>query len=167
MRFSSKQIVEILSVIGVIASLLFVGMQLIFDRRVATGEMYASRSESRQANIRSMLESQASLATRAKVYEKEKPFWWVDSEPYSPSDATPEDMVVVELEMQLTMLGWDNIYAQYELGLFDEFEIEARRQSIKDAMSIRPSLVGFLTSPVTNYTRSIDWMKSIAEELTN
>ena len=50
MRTSKKDIVEIVGIFAVVASLIFVGMQLMLDRKVALAEQYFNRAESVKAD---------------------------------------------------------------------------------------------------------------------
>jgi len=161
------KLIELLGIMGVIASLLFVGIQLQLDRNVALGEQYAARSATRASMLEAILGSDLALESYAKQFEGSQPFWWHEGEPRMPLNSTPIDIAVYGIEIQLMMLGWDNIYYQNELGLFDPVEFEVRRASVKNAFRIYPSLRSYMTNPGLNYTGSIVWFQEIANELDN
>ena len=54
MQSDTRKILEIVGVLSVVASLLFVGMQLLLDRRITTAEQYQNRAESRKSDFPSM-----------------------------------------------------------------------------------------------------------------
>lgn len=55
MKASKKELVEIVGIFAVVASLIFVGMQLQLDRKVALAEQYSNRAESVKADRRIIL----------------------------------------------------------------------------------------------------------------
>lgn len=57
MKTSKKYIVEIAGIFAVVVSLIFVGMQLQLDRKVALADQYFNRAESAKADRRALLES--------------------------------------------------------------------------------------------------------------
>ena len=59
MKGSKKELVEIVGIFAVVASLILVGMQLQLDRKVALAEQYSNRAESVKADRRVILESDA------------------------------------------------------------------------------------------------------------
>ena len=76
MKTNQARLFEFIGVIAVVLSLLFVGMQLMFDRRVAMGEQYFNRAEARRADIRSRIESDAYMSDRVNRWENgDRPGW--------------------------------------------------------------------------------------------
>ena len=55
MNAKQKEVVEIVGIFAVVASLIFVGMQLMLDRKVALAEQYFNRAESAKADRRAIL----------------------------------------------------------------------------------------------------------------
>ena len=77
MKSDSKKIFEIVGNLSVVASLLFVGMQLYLDRQIAAAEQYQFRAESRKADLRVQLESDAYIARRVEAWKAGiRPIWW-------------------------------------------------------------------------------------------
>ena len=62
MRINSRKIVEGIGAAAIVASLGFVGMQLILDRNVALAGQYATRSESLKDDLRTQMESDGFIA---------------------------------------------------------------------------------------------------------
>lgn len=119
MKFTSKEIIEYAGTVAIVASLIFVGMQLRLDRRMALAEVYAARSEARQATLRSLLESEFALREIVKSRESGTysgelaiPASWID----------PEDPITSEVRRirnELLIHGFDNFLYQGSLGLLE------------------------------------------------
>lgn len=145
MKINNKVLVETIGVLTVAASLIFVGLQLMLERRVATAEQYFNRTESAKEDRRTFLLS--------PLYFQEIEAWWATGErpPYWNEDwrlakqlnkgeytvATIHHRV---LELQLSILGYDNIYFQYRQELIDENTWKHFRSQIKKAMIADPEL---------------------------
>ena len=125
MKLETKQIVEILGLSAVVASLLFVGMQLRLDRNVAMAQVYADRAEAYNDNLRSYLESESWLDWQDYNWELGiRPSWWHDSsktaELLKNSAINVRQINVGLLVAFLQLTNHDNIYYQYKMGLLDE-----------------------------------------------
>ena len=128
MKLTAKEIVEYAGTIAIVASLLFVGLQLQLDRKMALAEVYAARSESRQATLRSLLESDIATLEISKYREAHHyngilaiPESWID----------PEDPRITEarrIRNELLIWSLDNNIYQSSLGLFD---IDSQRVGIR------------------------------------
>ena len=57
MKINLKDSIEIVGIFAVVASLLFVGLQLQLDRKVALADQYFNRAESAKADRRALLDS--------------------------------------------------------------------------------------------------------------
>ena len=68
MKIDNKALVELVGVLTVTASLVFVGMQLMLDRKVAIAEQYFNRTESAKQDRRTLLLS--------PVFYQEVEDWW-------------------------------------------------------------------------------------------
>jgi len=164
MKSINKQTIELIGVIGIIASLIFVGIQLILDRRLALAEMYAFRAEARQANLRTYLESESSLkelvsyrqnhlvGTRYNLPEE----WKIEQDPII-SEAR-------RLRIEINIMSWDNLLYQSSLGLLDETAV---RQGIEDNFRMDPGIAEYaLTAPaITGYSRAV--LQEIADKVAN
>lgn len=145
MKINNKVLLEMIGVLTVAASLIFVGLQLMLERKVANAEQYFNRTESAKEDRRTYLLS--------PVYFQEIEEWWATGErpPYWNEDwelakqldkgeytvATIHHRTV---ELQLSILGYDNIYFQYRQGLMDEETWQHFREQIKRSMTRDPEL---------------------------
>jgi len=66
MRLDSKQVIDIIGVTAIVASLIFVGLQLMLDRNVSIAAQYAARSESLKADLRTRMESNGYMSSRIR-----------------------------------------------------------------------------------------------------
>ena len=140
MKTSKKEIVEIVGILGVVASLIFVGMQLMLDRKVALAEQYFSRAESAKADRRSMLESQDHIQYIEDLWALgERPSYWDES--WEIARRIDEGAVSVRgvyaeiMADRLNIIGYDNVYFQYRQGLLDEEMWSEMRSTIKRSMA--------------------------------
>jgi hypothetical protein len=122
MKRDNKRIVELIGVFAVVASLVFVGMQLQLDRRLALANLYAFRAESYKSDFRTQLESDSNMTSLAAAWGRgERPVWWnEDLEEYTSSN----QMGGLEIHSRIlraTILFYhiDNLYFQAESGFYD------------------------------------------------
>lgn len=130
MNLENKQIVETVGVIAVILSLLFVGVQLYFDRKVAIVDQYISRAESRKADLRAELESDAFTTQREAMWELgDRPAWWTEElesfnnsyyEQRQASEVLSSRSTLEQVRYRLIFTHFDAIYFQYAQGLLEE-----------------------------------------------
>ena len=101
MKFD-KQSIEVIGILGVIASLTFVGMQLMLDRQVALADQYFNRTESRLATVRSQLESEAYIDLMVMQWENgSRPaFLSGELELLIPENYSPRNNVTALLDFQ-------------------------------------------------------------------
>ena len=64
-----RQIIEAIGISAVVASLIFVGMQLLLDRRIAVADQYFNRAEAQRENLRTRTESEAFFANQEEMWE--------------------------------------------------------------------------------------------------
>ena len=137
MKIETKQLIEIAGITGVIASLIFVGMQLRQDRRVAIASQYSARAESVKADYRTRLESDSFISARSTQWENgRREDWWteVDEQRVQDSGISWEELVALQLDGKLALIQFDNLYFQYTQGLLSkEFWVGAR-ESLKNAL---------------------------------
>jgi len=118
MRYSLKESIEIFGTIGVIASLIFVGYQLMLERRLAISTQYQNRAQLVVQYTQSGFENEAFVTDEASFWEGNRPSWWTDEVEtlYSSGDVTMEGIVRVQRYYQLMMISLDNNYYQYRQG---------------------------------------------------
>jgi|TARA_B110000971_G_scaffold144264_1_gene147430 hypothetical protein len=123
LRISSRQIVEGIGAAAIVASLVFVGMQLKLDRNVALAAQYAARSESLRQDLRTQMESDGFIASSIRVWElgQRPSYWSEDLEEYSQSkNFTNADITYLLISARIRVLHMDNLYYQYKKDMFDE-----------------------------------------------
>lgn len=139
MKASKKDIVEIVGIFAVVASLIFVGMQLVLDRRVALAEQYFDRAESAKSDRRAILESDDLM----RYYEESwalgwRPsFWdedWEIARRVEEGTISTRSVIAAILDRQLAVIGYDNVYFQYQQGLLDEEMWNELRNGMKRGM---------------------------------
>ena len=132
MRIDKRQFIEIVGILGVIASLLFVGMQLVLDRRVSLGVQYHARAESRMSTLRAELESEAVISDMVYRWESGiKPPWW-NEELETEFESYPiQGLVVRIIQDNISREQIENIYFQYKQGLYPESEWQQIRSQLK------------------------------------
>ena len=139
MKSDTKQIIEIVGIFGVIASLFFVGMQLMLDRRVAMSEQYFNRAESEKSDLRALLESEAYFSQQEENWERgERPAWWDESSELASlirdGTMTPSSLYVDILQSRIDLIGYDSIYYQYTQGLIPSEYWEVQETVIENQM---------------------------------
>lgn len=140
MKLSNKEIFEFLGLAALVASLIFVGMQLLLDRRIAIADQYFNRAESVKADFRTQLESDTSFLEREELWALgERPSYW--NENWDIAKEVEEGKLSVSsvytqiLQQQLAIVSLDNIYFQYTQDLIGEEFWLSMRTSIKRGMS--------------------------------
>jgi hypothetical protein len=137
MNVSTKQIIEVVGVIAVVASLLFVGYQLQLETRVALSQQYATRSESMKADIRTRLESDTYMSDRDLQWASgwRPPYWNEQFETdFVKSGRTGSQMVAQVFNNYLNLYQIDNLYYQYQQGMLDEEFWAKSRVSLKNLL---------------------------------
>lgn len=123
MNIGTKQIIETVGLIAVVGSLLFVGMQLRLESRVALSEQYANRAETLMANNRAKLESEAWMSAADKLWESGWRYpWWNETleEEYAKYGYSGSEIEAEVLNASMTIMHIDNLYFQYQQGLLNE-----------------------------------------------
>ena len=140
MKIEQKLIIEIVGVIAVVASLIFVGLQLMLDRRVAIAQQYSERADYQMSEYRSMMESEVYFRVQAERWERgERPLWWDESSDlarqYNAGKISVEDITMRWLAARLSHVGWDNLYFQYRQGLIEDDVWQIYRNNLKIGLS--------------------------------
>ena len=164
LKTSKKDVVEIAGIFAVVASLIFVGMQLQLDRKVALADQYFNRAESAKADRRSLLESDdyMQLLEEVWVLGDRPPFWDDGSELAEHVEEGRISVRSVEAAItrhQLSILGYDSVYYQYQQGLLNEDTWNGLRTAMKNNMA-RSDLA---RAVYTRYARST--LRPVIEEI--
>lgn len=130
---------EVVGIFAVVASLIFVGMQLMLDRKVALAEQYASRAESAKADRRAILESEDYMQFYAERWVLgDKPSYWNEdwqiAKRVNDGTVSVKSVVAEIIGLELDIIGYDSVYFQYQQGLLDEQMWSQLRAGMKRAM---------------------------------
>ncbi|TRX56883.1 hypothetical protein [Thalassomonas sp. M1454] len=140
MKTNKKELAEILGIFAVVASLVFVGMQLHLDRKVALAEQYFNRAESVKEDYRTALlspeyfravEEEWTLTGRTSYSDKE----WEELKKVREGALNIKSVEAMVLINRLQIVGYDNLYFQYKQGLLTEASWNGLRLSLKSSMS--------------------------------
>ena len=164
MKASKKDIVEITGIVAVVASLVFVGMQLQLDRKVALADQYFNRAESAKEDRRSILQSDAFMQMQEEHWALgERPPYWDDE--WELAALVEEGKISVRsvealiLQHQLSIIGYDSVYFQYQQGLLDEALWHDFRSKMKRTMARDE----FVSAVYTRYARNT--LRPVIEEI--
>ena len=140
MKTSKKDLAAIVGIFAIVASLIFVGMQIQLERKVAMADQYFNRAESVKEDYRAQLLS-------PEYFRAVEENWALTGETYF-SDMDCEEMEQVRegsirisnvatyvLIDRLQIVGYDNLYYQYKQGLLGEDAWLGLRSSMKATMS--------------------------------
>jgi hypothetical protein len=137
LQANSRQIVEGIGAAAIVASLVFVGMQLVLDRNVALAEQYAARSESLKDDLRTQMESDGFIDSSIRVWESgERPSYWSEElEEYAQSkNLSNADIAYLLISTRIRVLHMDNLYYQYTKDMLDESFWTKQVASMKNDM---------------------------------
>ena len=150
LKTSKKDIVEIAGIFSVVASLMFVGMQLYLDRKVALADQYFNRAESAKADRRALLESDDYMQYMEELWAlgEPPPVWdddWEIAARVKDGTISVRSAEAAIKAHQLSIIGYDSVYFQYQQGLLDEELWQGLRSTLKGRMA-RNDMVGVLYS---------------------
>jgi hypothetical protein len=103
-RLQSRDWLEGIGILAIVASLVFVGLQLKQSHEIALAEQYQSRAEATQSLFLSVLESEGRFVD--------------DGTPLS--ELSPEDLEVAYITVNWAWTQYDNHFFQYQAGFLDE-----------------------------------------------
>jgi len=157
MKPNKRQVIEIAGVLAVIASLLFVGMQLYLDTQVALGTLYQSRAESRLESLRSQYGNEAYFEDYSRSFQDGwRPGWWNDEidDLFNRSKSSPDPLSVGfflrrGVEHQMFVIGMDNNYYQYKNGLLEDEVWNNYRNTIKRTIERDPIIRSVYSTATT------------------
>ena len=119
---NSIYVAELVGIFGIIASLIFVGAQLVLDRNVAYGNAFQNRVLLNVENLIGQRDNIELVKSRATRYEQERPSYWSNEvDRYvKERSLSMEDVVRVEIHASIQFQITDNNFYQCELGLIDD-----------------------------------------------
>lgn len=110
--------VELVGVVGVVASLVFVGLEVRQNTAAVKGATYQSIADASQQQLMWWAENERMLQ-----------FWVKIKDGAMPGDFTPEENVLIDSGYVMTIRRIENIYVQVREGLIDEEAILRFRPS--------------------------------------
>jgi hypothetical protein len=133
-KFNHKALMEVIGVFAVVASLIFVGLQLMLDRRIASAATYSISADGRRSDTRAKLESDAFMTLQENLWEiGVRPTWW--SEELSTTDIgkldSGSDIFAAYLEVRLAYLDRDEVYHQYQNNLLPIIYWEGAKRAVE------------------------------------
>jgi hypothetical protein len=136
MSIDKRSVLELMGVLSVVASLIFVGMQLMLDRRVAIAGQYQNRSDLRLQSVLSQFENSDYIQDIAKSWEIDRPGWWNDEieSNFTRGKDSMSAIVRRTLRWETFAVNMDNNYYQYGQGLLENHIWANYRQQIKNIL---------------------------------
>jgi hypothetical protein len=128
---SLANIAEVIASIGVIVSLVFVGLQI---RKNAIASEAATYQASVGYDI-GMLMALSSDSEQARIFNC---YTWIPEA----TDLTDEDIIRAEYQMTALLRHLENLYLQHKLGMLSD-EIWQTRQALLDAIVLSPGYERF------------------------
>ncbi len=118
---------QVFGIFAVVASLIFVGMQMKLDREIALSAIYQDRSDASMIIRMAPLESEALLSATAKrVFGSDEKL-------------TPEEEIAFRARYAGNMIYLENVHFQYINGFISEEHWQTNREEIKGLMRMDPN----------------------------
>ena len=99
---------QVVGMFGVIASLIFVGLQMKQTQQIALSGTYQARSDATVESLTSVINSPEFLSASAKVYANKS------------NELTMQEAVAWEYYLGASMTMFENNHQQYEMGFLSE-----------------------------------------------
>ena len=133
MKIDTRLAIEIIGILSVVASLVFVGMQLVLDRRVAVAEQFQNRAELRLQFRLGQFENDKFMQDLAKNWENNRPRWWnEDVEAAFIQENEPmETWVRRSTAWELFLITIDNNCFQHQSGMLEDDMWLSMRETLK------------------------------------
>ena len=117
---------QVFGIFALVASLVFVGMQMKLDREIALSAIYQARSDASMIIRMAPLESEALLSATAKrVFGSDEKL-------------TPEEEIAFRALLAGNMIYLENVHFQYINGFISEEHWQTNREEIKQLMRMAP-----------------------------
>jgi hypothetical protein len=114
---------QVIGLFGVVASMVFVGLQMKLDREIARSEAFQARAESTADTLLSMSQNEAYVSVQAAI----------DSG--NPETVTEKELVAYAVAMTGGMYLWENSYYQYRDGFLPEDHWTRTRRQMKSILA--------------------------------
>ncbi len=131
-----KDIAELIGITAIVASLIFVGLQMQQSQEIAMGAQYQERANAAVENYMSQIQSEQALRNRQQ--------WLIDSANSGSypiviknllETAGPESVAITYILYRANMAMMDNCHFQYESGFMTEDAWLAMRRRLKESLS--------------------------------
>lgn len=140
MKSNKKDIIEIVGIFAIVISLIFVGVQLRLERKMAMAEQYFNRAESVKEDYRTLLLSPEYFRaiednwtrTGESYFDK---YDWQEMAEVREGTRRISSIYGAVLDNRLAIVGYDNLYFQYKQGFIDEETWIGLRGALKRSMS--------------------------------
>ncbi len=155
-----KQLIELLGFVAVVLSLVFVGIQLILDRRLAVAERYDARAESIMSNFRVKMESDTYLSALGKRWDYgERPNWWNDELETMAQDIglTGSEVWAEIYDHTISLEAFDAFYFQYQQGLLPDIYWNGAQNALRRGLAnpLQRAVYLNIPRPITGVIREI------------
>ena len=117
---------QVFGIFALVASLIFVGMQMKLDREIALSAIYQARSDASMIIRMAPLESEALLSATAKLVFG------------SGEELTPEEEIAFFSRISGNLIYLENVHFQYMNGFISEEHWRTNREEIKVLMRMAP-----------------------------
>jgi hypothetical protein len=155
---------QIVGLFGVIASLIFVGLQLKQDRDIAIAAAYQARTSSASDSLASIADNPVVIRALAKA-EYGDPQTLVHIEGFA-AELTAEELMAAQMSINSMATLIDNSYYQYQAGFLPEDHWLAVRNLVKAMISRNPLWrAGLSTRPNNRRPEFNDMMDALLEEI--
>ena len=124
-RMNRKEIAELVGVTAIVASLIFVGIELRQARQIAVADIYQQRTAMLIELHGARLSSEPLAASKSKMTAGAELSDWETN--------------LINTEHYLFFTYWENVHFQHEYGLMPEEQWQASRRSMKGYMRNNPS----------------------------
>lgn len=125
---------EIFGIFGVVASLMFVGLEMRQSQKIAVSAIYQARSDSSMRIRMAPLESDALLSASAK------------RKAGALDELTLEELAALSALQGGNVIYLENVHYQYLNGFISEEHWETNREEIKSLLRSSPDLRKYVTS---------------------
>ncbi len=131
-----KDIAELIGIAAIVASLIFVGLQMQQSQEIAMGAQYQERANAAVENYMSQIQSEQALRNKQQ--------WLIDSANSGRypiviknliETAGPESAAITYILYKTNMAMMDNCHFQYESGFMPEDAWLAMRRRLKESLS--------------------------------
>ncbi len=131
-----KDIAELIGIAAIVASLIFVGLQMQQSQEIAVGAQYQERANAAIENYMSQIQSDQALRNRGQrlIHEASSGSYPVLIKNLIKTEG-PESVAVTYLLYRSKMAMMDNCYFQYESGFMSEDAWLAMRRRLQNLLS--------------------------------